>query len=243
MEAEGAVEIVRGAGGSGLVLSCEHASNRVPPPWRWPAEDDWLVASHWAWDPGAANITRSLASRLGIPAVLASFSRLLVDPNRRADHPTLFRDVADGRQVHLNEALSSEERSERMDALYHPYHQALGELVRDNAGANLLSVHSFTRVYEGGPPREMEIGVLFDHCEELARRLGQALADDGWVVALNEPYTGRGGMMYSVDHHARCYGRSALELEVRQDLATDPAVVSRLVTSVVSAVRRSGLVG
>ncbi len=95
MQAEGAVEIVHGVGASGLVLSCEHASNRLPPPWRWPAEDDWLVASHWAWDPGAADITRSLASRLGIPAVLASFSRLLVDPNRRADHPTLFRKEAD----------------------------------------------------------------------------------------------------------------------------------------------------
>ena len=86
-----AVEIyVGGAGDAGVVLTCEHASNRLPEPWKWSERDQRLIDDHWAWDIGAADFSRELADRLGAVAVLARFTRLLVDANRPLDSDTLF---------------------------------------------------------------------------------------------------------------------------------------------------------
>ncbi|EYD74570.1 hypothetical protein Rumeso_03866 [Rubellimicrobium mesophilum DSM 19309] len=70
------------------VVTCDHASNAVP---------DWLggdlglppedMARHIAYDVGAAGLARGLARRLGSPAILARFSRLVIDPNRGRDDP------------------------------------------------------------------------------------------------------------------------------------------------------------
>ncbi len=54
-------------------------------------------------------------------------------------------------------------------------------------------------------------------------------------VALNEPYSGRLGMIYSASHHAGRHGRRALELEVRQDLSVDADFRARLVPLVLEA--------
>lgn len=231
-----AVELIEVGGIGPVVLSCEHASQRLPPGWTWPEADQWLIGTHWAWDIGAAEITRALAARLGAPAVLAGFSRLLVDPNRELTSPTLFRDVAEGRPVHLNRELSEEERQRRIDHLYEPYHDAFAQLV-DRHRAPVLGVHTFTPVYEGGPPREMEIGVLFDRDEEPAKRLARALAARGFKVALNEPYSGRDGLIYACETHAARCGQVALELEVRQDLAGDPIRRAALIPAVEEALR------
>lgn len=227
-------EIVAGA--PGLVLSCEHASNALPDGWSWPAEDRWVIETHWAWDIGAAEITRGLAARLGAPAILSRFSRLLVDPNREPDSPTLIREVAEGRVVHLNRDLSPAERDRRLDALYRPYHEAFDRLVADHDGP-VLSIHTFTPVYEGGPPREVEIGVLFDRHEEPAVRLERAIATSGMRTALNEPYSGRHGLIFACQSHADRHGRVALELEIRQDLAGDPARRPEIVAVLAEAVR------
>jgi len=65
-----------------IILTCEHASERMPEPFRFPEEDAWLVGTHWAYDLGAADLTRELADAIGAAAVLSRFSRLLIDPNR-----------------------------------------------------------------------------------------------------------------------------------------------------------------
>ena len=94
-----AFEAIDGDPRAGLILICDHASNALP------AEYDSLglpareFERHIAYDPGAAAVTRGLASRLGAPAVLSCFSRLLIDPNRGADDPTLIMRLSDGAVV------------------------------------------------------------------------------------------------------------------------------------------------
>lgn len=39
-----------------LLLTCEHASNHLPLPYRWSAKDQTLKDTHWAYDPGAAQV-------------------------------------------------------------------------------------------------------------------------------------------------------------------------------------------
>lgn len=222
-----------------LLLTCEHASNALPDEgqpggWSWPPADRRLVHDHWAWDPGAAALTRALCARTGAPAVLSRFSRLLVDPNRPLDSETLFRDVADGSPVELNRVVSSAERERRLTRCYEPYHAAVDAMVQRHPGAPLLSMHTFTPVYEG-QPRAVELGVLFDDDEAWALRWFDALQGHGYDVRLNEPWSGRLGLMYSVQRHAQRWGRVCMELEVRQDLATDPAHVARIVDLLVTA--------
>ena len=230
------VEHLPGRPDTAWVLTCEHASQDLPDGWTWPDEDRPLLDTHWAVDLGIADLTRGLAKRLHAPAVLARFSRLLIDPNRELASGTLFRRRCDGIEVALNRRLSVQEQERRIQQCYEPFHAAVDATVRANPRANLLSMHSFTPVYEGGEPRWMEVGVLFDHDEELAHHIAGHLEASGLKVALNAPYTGKGGLMYSASHHAQQHGRLAVELEIRQDLATDPPQFPRLVDAIAKAV-------
>jgi len=228
--------VIWSCGEGPLALTCEHASNRLPPWLTWPAADRWLVGTHWAWDIGIAEVTLQLAERLEVTAAFAGFSRLVADPNRDLDDPTLIRAEAHGRKVALNQDLTPEERARRLE-LWQAYHDAIDGVLRAQPGNSLLSMHSFTPHYEDDAPRGMEVGVLFDRDEAAAHRLAAALAAEGLNVALNEPYSGKGGLMYCVERHAEPEGRVALELEIRQDLADDPFVRRRLVPAIEKAVR------
>jgi hypothetical protein len=39
-----------------LLLTCEHASQLMPSPWRWPDEDRRLLNTHWALDLGSEGL-------------------------------------------------------------------------------------------------------------------------------------------------------------------------------------------
>jgi predicted N-formylglutamate amidohydrolase len=233
---EEAFEImVGGEGRCPVLLTCEHASNRIPPPRVWPAQDAWLEPLHWAFDLGAAAITRQLATDLGAVAVLARFTRLLVDPNRILSSDTLFREVADGKTVALNAEADVAERAARVSELYEPFHGAIDRMMEGREPGLLLSIHSFTPSYEGGAQRPMEMGVLFDHNREDAFRLEAAFSQLGLKTALNAPYSGMNGMMFSAQSHADRHGWRALELEIRQDLSGDPTQVTRLSSAIAQA--------
>ena len=228
--------LVGGDGSAPIVLTCEHASNRMPEPYSWPWADQWLRDTHWAWDPGAADITRLLAAELGAVAVLARFTRLLVDPNRIRSSGTLFRERAEGRLIELNTGLSEGERQRRIEGWWRAYHLAIERVLDVAPGRSVLSIHSYTPEYEG-EARAVEVGVLFEVDEAPAKLMWQVYADAGLDARLNEPWSGLDGMMYSATEHARLHERVALELEFRNDLATDPVQQQRFVDLTVRALK------
>lgn len=228
---EDAVEVaVSGSGKSPFLLTCEHASERLPEPWVWPAEDRWLVGTHWAYDIGAEDLSRDLCDALGATAVLSRFSRLLADPNRDESARDLFLAVAEGEEVQLNRAIDAEERERRLARAWRPYHAAVDREVARSDCPVVLAIHTFTPVWNG-VAREVEVGVLFDEEAELAERARAALATTGLVVRMNEPYSGQAGLIYSARRHALAHGRRALELEVRQDLAVEALVRAKVVAA------------
>jgi len=216
-----AVEIYKGGLGFGpLLLTCEHASNAMPFDWHWPHEDQWLTETHWAWDPGAAELTRALAQELEATAVLSLFSRLLIDPNRPLDSATLFRTRADGRPVVLNQQVQPDDREDRIEKLYRPYHQAVDELLTLQAPGFLLAIHSFTPEYEG-KTRSLEMGVIHVNQPSLAETWCAVFCQAGWQAQIDAPYAGSGGYMYGPNLHAAKHGIPAIMLEFRQDLIHD----------------------
>lgn len=223
-----AFETIEGAQTANVFLTCEHASERLPDGYAWHPRDERWRGTHWAFDIGAAAIVHELAAGLNAAAVLSRFSRLLIDPNRPKDSDTLFREEAEGETIELNRDLTDAEKKRRIERYYQPYHDAITSFLSRYPAEVVFSIHTFTPVYEG-EARPMEVGVLFDTQDELAERAGEALRAAGFVTAMNEPYSGKAGLIHAAEYHAQAHGRRALELEVRQDLSVNPEFRARLV--------------
>lgn len=214
--------LVGGDGESPIGITCEHASADLPAPWAWADEDGWIRDTHWAFDLGAEAVVRELAEALGAHAVVARFTRLVCDANRAIDDASMFRARAEGQPVWLNAGLTAADAAVRQDRLWRPYHDAVARTLAAVPGRVVLSVHTFTPLYEGAT-RDVEVGVLYDRADDLAIDWSVALTDRGLRVWLNEPYSGKEGLIFSAEHHASQSGREALELEIRDDLASDAA--------------------
>lgn len=216
---------IQGAGRTGRwLITCDHATNRVP---------DWVnggrlgldpadMQRHIAYDVGAAGVTRLLAEALESPAILSDFSRLVIDPNRGEDDPTLLMKLYDGTIIPANRHADEAERERRLDALHRPYHNAYADLVRRRDDVVVCAIHSFTPRLKGRPPRPWEVGVLYAGDDRLAKPFLAACRAQGWCVGDNEPYSGHlpGD---AVDRHALQDGRPNVLIEVRNDLIADAA--------------------
>jgi predicted N-formylglutamate amidohydrolase len=208
-------------GVSPFLIVCDHASSALPPEYGslgLPASE---FARHIAWDPGAAPLSEALAARLDAPAVLSTFSRLLIDPNRGTDDPTLVMRLSDGTIVPGNRAVTQSDVAERIARFHDPYHRGIegaieAALARGFAPA-LLSIHTFTPVWRG-EPRPWHAAILWDRDDRLAHPLINGLREDpGLVVGDNEPYTGwlQNDCMH---RHGTSRGLAHVLIEVRNDL-------------------------
>lgn len=219
-----AFEIIGGRADAGLVLIADHASNRVPDD----LSDLGLPVAefrrHIAWDIGVEALTRALAVRLDLPAVLSRFSRLVIDPNRGDDDPTLVMRLSDGAVIPGNAAIDEAERDRRIAAYWRPYDTAIRTTVDAGFTAGrppvIFSLHSYTPVWRGWS-RPWHCGVLWDLDPRLPDLLIERLrGDPTLVVGDNEPYDGAlvGDTLY---RHGTRRGLAHAILEVRQDLIAD----------------------
>jgi predicted N-formylglutamate amidohydrolase len=203
------------------LVTCDHATNRVP---------DWLggdlgiaaedMARHIAFDIGARGLALALGAALDSPVVASDFSRLVIDPNRGEDDPTLVMRLYDGTIIPANRHVGSAEVEQRLERLYRPYHAALARLAEGRA---LLAIHSFTPCLKGRAPRPWHVGVLYSH---LDARLSRVVIDllrhmPDLCIGDNEPYSGHlpGD---AVDRHALSHGRHNTLIELRNDLIATP---------------------
>lgn len=222
-------EVIEGDRSKGLVLLADHAGRALPNEYGQLGLPGSEFERHIAYDIGVEPLTRRLAALTGAPAAMANFSRLLIDPNRGEDDPTLIRQLYDGTIVPANYPMAEVERERRLEAFYRPYHDAVGSLiasVHEETGAApfIFSLHSFTPVMQGRV-RPWHAGVLWDNDPRAPLPLIEMLGrDTALVVGNNEPYDGalRGDTMY---RHAIASGYAHALLEVRQDLIADAAGV------------------
>lgn len=177
------------------------------------------MARHIAWDVGALGVARALGELLGSPVVSSNFSRLVIDPNRGEDDPTLVMKLYDGTIIPGNRQA---ETQARLDACYRPYDAALASAFEYRPEAALISIHSFTPQLRGRAPRPWEIGILFADDDRLSLALIEALREEGdLMIGVNEPYVGHLAGD-AVDRHALRTGRQNTLIEVRNDLIATP---------------------
>ena len=203
-----------------LLFLCDHASNAVPAAYGALGMAPALFATHIASDIGAAEVTRALAAAFDAPAVLARWSRLLVDLNRGADDPTLVMKLSDGSIIPGNARADADEIGKRIADYHVPYHDAIAAaLDAMDAVPAIVSMHSFTPVWKGWQ-RPWEVGVLWDRDARLAKPLIAELAAAGFLVGDNEPYDGEleGDTLY---RHGTMRGLPHVLIEVRQDSIGD----------------------
>jgi len=229
------------------LVTCDHAANTVPPfvnggTLGLAAGD---MARHIAYDPGAAGVAREIARRLDAPYIGASFSRLVIDPNRGEDDPTLVMKLYDGTIIPANRHIDATDLARRLNRLYRPYHTALAELAARRDDTVIVSVHSFTRQFRGRPPRPWHVGVLFAADERLSRPvIARLRAEPDLCVGANEPY---GGHLPgdAIARHAIAHQRPNVLIELRNDLigteAEQAAWAARLAPMLEAAADAAGV--
>ena len=228
-------EFVDGRLNGGLLLLCDHASNALPERYGSLGLPETEFERHIAYDIGAAAATRRMAALLGAPALLTTYSRLLIDPNRGARDPTLVMRISDGSIVPGNARIDETEIEHRRKTYFEPYRHAidttLDRMLATGTVPAIVSMHSFTPSMKGHA-RPWHIGLLWDADPRLARPLLAALAQEPDLrtpnprepdrVGDNEPYDGAlpGD---TIDTHATRRGLANVLVEIRQDLMASRA--------------------
>jgi len=222
-----AFTVLNDDGKASMLLVCDHASRAIPHAMGRIGLDESALELHVAWDIGAQDVTRMLSEKLDAAAVLAGYSRLLIDLNRQPGDPGSIPETSDTTTVPGNFNLSEEQQLARVESFFWPYHHsvanALAHLWRRGPAPALFSVHSFTPSMDG-EERPWDIGVLWNRDPRLAVPLLEklkAVENGRYHVGDNEPYSGR-EIAYTIDFHAGAAGLPNCAVEIRQDLIDTP---------------------
>lgn len=210
------------SGHSGVVLTCEHASNYIPQGYQRLGLEQHDLERHIAWDIGALALAEQMAALLDAPLVFATHSRLLLDLNRdpgAGDSITVqSEDIAIPRNIGIDDV----ERRWRRDWLYTPFHASVDHLIDEKQATSgvsaLVSIHSFTPTYRQCQ-RPWHVGVISQHDRRLAARLISALrADSELCVGEDQPYAADDGVYHSMQLHGERRSLPCAMIEVRNDL-------------------------
>ena len=223
-----AVEIVNPEGMGNAILVCDHASNRLPRKLGTLGLGTADLESHIAWDPGAAEVARSLSGLLDAPLLLSTYSRLVIDCNRPLESPESIPVKSNAVVVPGNRSPTFEDRTLRIEGLFKPYHRAIDDMLdhrRDRPNL-LLSIHSFTPVLSG-QPRPWSIGISYGHDSRFASLILMALKrEKSIVVGDNQPYAVDDISDYTIPQHGEARRLPHVLIEIRQDGLTTPAAAT-----------------
>jgi|APTNR8051073442_1049403.scaffolds.fasta_scaffold02470_9 predicted N-formylglutamate amidohydrolase len=234
-------QVFNGDATAPVVIVCDHAGRAIPAALGTLGLDDDLLHRHIAYDIGAAQLTRLIAQRLAAPAVLATYSRLVIDLNRQPGEPQSILDVSDGVRVPGNAGIGAAERAARYNACHAPYHQAIDRQIARLRGLGtapaVFSVHTFTPSLAGAD-RMWDLSVLWNEDARIAAPLIDRLRrEPGLAIGDNEPYSGR-QLAYTLNRHGGDAGLANVAVEVRQDHCESRWELDRWATLLATALER-----
>jgi predicted N-formylglutamate amidohydrolase len=215
------------AGDSVFFLTCEHAGRAFPRRLGALGLPEAETLRHIAWDIGIGAVGRELSLLLDAAIIWQTYSRLVIDCNRDPNVPSSIPEISEDTEIPGNHGLGEAERAARVDAIFRPYHDAIAAALDRRATADrasvLVALHSFTPIFKG-VSRPWHVAVLFNRDPRLAHALAELLRAEGdLMVGENEPYRVSDLTDYTVPVHGERRGLPHVEIEIRQDLITEPA--------------------
>lgn len=217
-----AYSVVLPEGRSRFVLTCDHASRRIPQSLGTLGLSQEALSTHVAWDIGAAGVAHRLSALLDAPLVLQGYSRLVIDCNRPPGVPSSIPVLSEKTSIAGNLDLTPSHIAERQQEIFDPYHAAIGSILdarrREDMPTLLVAVHSFTPVFHD-VARPWHTGLMYRHEKRLAQVLLGLLREDGGLcVGDNEPYAITETTDYTLPFHGEKRGLAHVGIEIRQDL-------------------------
>lgn len=188
-----------------LMLTCEHASNKLPAAFKKFVPAD-VQKTHRAYDIGALQVFRKLV-KFAKPEFCCEgkFSRLFVDLNRTITNKSAFSEYYDAFEA-SDKASAAKEKATAI-RYWMEYRENVEKFVKQNIGKGTeaagnkgaaivhLGIHSFTPVLNG-MTRNTDIGILYDPARPLERKYAQVIKDEikrlypHMKVRFNYPYKG-----------------------------------------------------
>ena len=228
--------------GGDVLLTCDHASCAVPASLGTLGLAMEELTRHIGWDIGVEGVVRRMAASMGAPAIIAGYSRLVIDLNRPHDstrQPGSIPEVSDHTAIPANKGITMAAAEARADALFWPYHNEIAaKLDAMQAGGAVpayVAMHSFTPVMDGFE-RPWHVGVCWEHDGRIPVPMIEALREHAELcVGDNEPYAIELDSDYGVPVHAARRGLPHLLVEIRQDLIADEAGQERWAEIMVAA--------
>ena len=187
-----------------LMLTCEHASNKLPAAFKKavPAE---VLKTHRAYDIGAVQVFRKLV-KFAKPEFYCEgkFSRLFVDLNRTITNKSAFSDYH--KQLEARDTAFAAKVKAQASAYWTEYREAIEKFVdsalkpktraaRSEPEIVHLGIHSFTPVLNG-KVRNADIGILYDPTHPQERAYANVIKAEikrlypAMKVRFNYPYKG-----------------------------------------------------
>lgn len=220
--------IINENGKASVLLVGDHASNAIPEILDNLGLDSTSLEQHIAYDIGSRRLLDHLSQHLDAPAVVAGYSRLVVDLNRNLEDRSAMPEVSDDTLIKGNLNMSAEHRKQRIDCFYTPYRTAIDDMLDGFKAKGIvpafISIHSFTPEMAGFS-RPWHAGILWDIDPRIPVPLIKNLRGHagGFHIGDNEPYSGKELSDYTIDHHAEAAGLPHVSIEVRQDLINTEA--------------------
>jgi len=233
-----AVTVAAGSRHPDIVLLCEHGGCSVPSPWQNLGLPQVFFETHFGCDLGAAGLTSAVGAKIGATSIIAHYSRLFLDYNRKRSDPDCRRIEIGGIPIPGNIDLTEEEVGLRETIARTPVEAAIAQWTEHRRARAVISIHSFSP-YWNNARRECEIGVMWRQDERLAPRLIEALAGNGeYIVRSNEPYDFRTNDWFTLQRHGFEIGVPCAYIEVRNDLIdASGSMASHLAEAIADALR------
>lgn len=237
------VVVTRGALALPIVLSCEHASGLIPEEFNnLGMSEQALARCQDRLDIGAREYFDGLLGRLDCFGVRSRLSRLIIDVNRNLDQPELIRTACGEDPIPANEGLSEQQRRERIERWYLPYHEALRGLLegceRRHNVAFLFPIHTMASEYNG-QPREMDIALLSREGCPVGKVMQGVLEGRGLSVSCNEPFhLLRNIIRTPYERLLTRFNKTAVIVEVNDRHQGDVRIIDALEAAIIEAVRR-----
>jgi predicted N-formylglutamate amidohydrolase len=214
-------------GASPFLIVADHAGKQMPRRLGQLGLANAECERHIAWDVGAGALACLMGEALDAVVIRQTYSRLVIDCNRRPSTDTSIVTVSELTTVPGNLGLTEHDKRARLEEVFKPYHDRIGhELDRRRQAARptaLIAVHSFTPVFKA-VARRWHAGVLYNRDARLAHALLELLnREEGLIVGDNEPYSVSDESDYTIPIHGEKRGLHHVALEIRQDLIAEEA--------------------